>query len=159
MVGSLSWSRLGKNKLHKLHGVQLFKRFSGQFVNFSAKSVNFSAKFVIFSAKFVNFSAKFGSFHVQIRNHFESIIFIACKWSKIYKYFVNCILISCSTYSKEEKYAFWLNIGFTQSYRNLFFFCNLCTFSAKLSFPFFLEFTKKLLILSLSWSFFSFAFY
>ena len=40
-------SRLGKNKLHELRGVQLLKRFS---------------------AKLVDFSAKFGFFDVQVKN-------------------------------------------------------------------------------------------
>ena len=62
-------NRLGKNKLHKLRRVQLFKRFSAQFVLFSAK---------------------FGSLNVQIRNkwckicnyYVNSIAISCCKREK-----------------------------------------------------------------------------
>ena len=89
--------RLGKNKLHKLHGVNFFKRFS---------------------AKFVNFFAKFGCLNLHIRNNLNNVIFIACKWSKICKYFVNSIVISCSTCQTKENNAHGLNIWFT------LYFCN-----------------------------------
>ena len=67
--------RLGKNKLHELCGVQFSKRFS----------------------------AKFGSLNMQIRNTFKNIISIACKWSKICQYYVNSMVIACSTCQKKEK--------------------------------------------------------
>ena len=60
-----------------------------------------------FSAKFVKFSAKFRPLNEQIRNNFKNIIFIACKWSKKCKYYVNSIVISCSTCQKEEKECTW----------------------------------------------------
>ena len=34
----------------------------------------------------------FGSLNVQIRNNFKNIIFIACKWCKICKYYVNSMV-------------------------------------------------------------------
>ena len=67
-----SVSRLGKNELHDLRGVQLFFRFS---------------------AKFVNFSAKFESLNMQIRNDLKIVIFIVCKYCKTCKNFVNIMVI------------------------------------------------------------------
>ena len=58
------------------------------------------------------FFAKFGSLNVQIRNNFKNIIFIAFKWCKIFNYYVNSIIISCSTCQMN---IFGLNIWFTQS--------------------------------------------
>ena len=57
------------------------------------------------SAKFVKFSAKLESLNVQFWNNFKNIIFIASKWWKICKYYVNTMVISCSTCQKEEKNA------------------------------------------------------
>ena len=79
--------RLGKSQLNELRRVQIIYRFS---------------------AKFVNFSAKFKSSNVQIRNNFKKIIFIACKWSKICKYYVDSMLMSCSACQKEEKECTWV---------------------------------------------------
>ena len=76
--------RLGINKLY---GVKLFIRFS---------------------AKFVNISTKFRSLHVQIRNNWKQLFCLACKWCKISKYFVNSIIISCSTCQKGEKECIWV---------------------------------------------------
>ena len=84
--------RLGKNKLHKLHEVQLFFKFS---------------------AKMVNISAKFGFLKMQSRNYFKNVIFIACKWCIIFRYYVNSMAISYSYCQKKKKNAFWLNISFT----------------------------------------------
>ena len=84
--------RLGKNKLHELRGVQpLFW----------------------FSAKFVNISAKFGFLNMQIRNNFKNVVFIACNWCKIFKYYVNTMIMSYSYSQKEEKNLFGLNIWST----------------------------------------------
>ena len=46
------------------------------------------------SAVFVNISAKFGFLNMQIRNNFKNVIFIACKWFKIFKYYVNSMVIT-----------------------------------------------------------------
>ena len=80
-------SDLEKNKLHELRGVQLFKRFS---------------------AALADFSAKFGFLNMQVRTNFQNVIFKTCKGCKIYKYFVNSIVISCSTCQKEEKECIWV---------------------------------------------------
>ena len=72
--------RLRKNKLCELHGVQLFKRFS----------------------------AKFGFLDLQVRTYFQNVIFIARKWCKICKYYVNNMGISCSTFQNEEKEYIWV---------------------------------------------------
>ena len=77
-----------------------------------------SSTFFRFSAKFADFSAKFRFLDVQIRNNLEYIIFIACN---ICKYYVNSLVISCSTCQKEEKECIWLNMWFTQSGRNFNF--------------------------------------
>ena len=64
--------------------------------------------FKIFSAKLVNFSAKFGFLDVQVKANFQNFIFIACKWCKTCKYYVNSMVISWITYQKEEKEWIWL---------------------------------------------------
>ena len=61
-------------------------------------------------AKFVQFSAKYESLNVQIRNNVKNILFIACKLSKICKYYVNSMVISCSTCQRKKKNAHGLNI-------------------------------------------------
>ena len=109
-----SWSRLRKNKLHELHGDQVFKRFS---------------------AKFVNFSAKFGSLNVQIRSNFKNIIFIACKWSKTFRYYVNSMKTSCSTCQKEEKECTWVKYLIYALLSRLPIYRNVRLFSAKSVFP------------------------
>ena len=84
--------RLEKNELHELRGVN----------------------FVFgFSTKLVHFSANFGSLNVKIRNNFKNVIFIACKWCKICKYYVYSMVISLSPVKRKKKNAFGLNIWFT----------------------------------------------
>ena len=111
--------RLGKNELHELCRVQLFKRFS---------------------AKFVKFSAKLGYFNLQIRNTFKNVIFIVYKRCKICKYQVNSMVISCSTCQKEEKACFYLFD--LHSLWRLQICCNLRVFFRKICIPKILEFTK-----------------
>ena len=103
-----------KNKVNKLHGVQVF------------------LKVFFFFAKFVNFSSQFGALHVQIINTFEHIIFISCKWWKIRKYCVRSIKILYSTCQRKEKNTFGLNIKFTPSYSNFSFVLIHTLFFAKL---------------------------
>ena len=103
-------TRLGKNKLHELLRVQLFKRFSG---------------------KFVNFPAEFGSLNVQIRNNFRNVNFIVCKWCKICKFKVYSMVISCNTGQLEKKNAFRLLFDLRsllrfQICRDLRFFRQMC---------------------------------
>ena len=69
---TFAFTRLRTNKLHELHGAQLFK---------------------IFPAKFLKFSALFASLNVEIRNNFKNIIFIACKWCKLCIYYLNSMEI------------------------------------------------------------------
>ena len=87
--------------------------------------------FFSFSAKFVQFSTKYFSFDVEIRKHLKNIIFTACKWCKLCKYYVNIIILSYGTCQMEEYkctlvkcliYAFLLQFQFS---------CNLSNFSAK----------------------------
>ena len=59
------------------------------------------------------------SLKMQIRNNWENIIFTACKWCKLHKYYVNSMVISCSTCQKKKKNALWLNMLFMQSWGNL----------------------------------------
>ena len=61
-----------------------------------------------FSTKFVKLFVKFGSLNVQIRNNLKNIICIACKWSKICKFYVKSMVISCNTCQKEEKECTWV---------------------------------------------------
>ena len=75
-------------------------------------SVEFNLKKRFFT-KFGKFSAKFWSLNVQIINNFQNIVFIACKCSNICKYYVNSMVISCSTCQKKENNAHGLNIWFT----------------------------------------------
>ena len=56
--------------------------------------------FLRLSAKFTSCPPNFLSLNVQIRN----TIFTACKWCKIFKYYVNNMVTSCNTCQKEEKY-------------------------------------------------------
>ena len=76
-------TRLGINELH---GVPLFLRFS---------------------VKFANVSVKFGSLHVQTRNNWDYMFFIACT----FHYHVAHV-------TRKKMKAFGLNIWFMQSYRN-----------------------------------------
>ena len=76
--GKVVGGRLGKNKLRRF----LFKKRI---------------------LKICQVLAKLESLNVQSRNNFKNIIFIACKWCKICKYYENNIVISCSTCQKEEK--------------------------------------------------------
>ena len=91
--------------------------------------------FVRFSAKLEDFSAKFGFLDVQVRNNFQNVIFIACKWCKICKYYVNSMVISCSACQKEEKDCILVNILFTQTCRNFNYVVIYALFSAKFLFP------------------------
>ena len=59
-------------------------------------------------------SAKFLPLNVQIT--LKNTIFTACKWSKLCKYYVNSMVISCITCQKEEKECTWVNLWFTQSF-------------------------------------------
>ena len=73
-------------------------------------------------------STKFGFLNVQIRYNFKNINFITCKWSKICKYYVNSMVISCSTCQKKENNAHRLIIWFT-------LFC--CDFKFVVNYAFF----------------------
>ena len=91
-----------KNELYKLRGVQFFFGFS---------------------AKLVHFSANFRSLNTQIKNNFKNVIFIACKWCKICKYYVYSIsmVISLSPVKRKKKNAFGLNFWFMWFCRDLKF--------------------------------------
>ena len=79
-----STTRLGGKKLHELWGIQLF---------------------ILVFAKFTNISAKFEFLNMQIKNNFKNVIFIACKWCKVFKYSVNSMVISCFYCQKKKKNA------------------------------------------------------
>ena len=82
--------------------------------------------------------------NVQIRNNFKNIIFEACKWCKICKYYVNSMAISCSTCQKKEKE--WTLVKYLLL-RCFVVISNLSQFtqffSAKFCIPKVSEFTKK----------------
>ena len=96
-----------------------------------------------FSAKFVNLSAKFGSLNVQIRNNFKNNIFIACKRSKTFKYYVNTMVILCSTCQKEEKESTWVKYLIYAVLLPFPIYRNSCVFSAKSVFLKFQSSQKK----------------
>ena len=80
----------------------LFKCHSNWNADFKKTNSMNSAEFNLFfcfSVKLVDFSAKFGFFDVQVRINFRNVILIPCKWCKICKYYVNGMVISCSTLS------------------------------------------------------------
>ena len=114
-------TRLGKNKLHKLRGVQLFFGFS---------------------AKLVHFSDNFWSLNGQRKNNFKNIIFIACKWCKIWKYYLYSLVISLSLVKRKKKNAFGLNIWFTLFCHN-FNLSSFTRFFHQIWIPKISEFTKK----------------
>ena len=91
-----------------------------------------SSTFFLFPSKFSKFSAKYGFLNEQIRNHFKIVIFIACKWCKICKHYVNSMLISYSTCKNGIKWC----ISIKYLTYAVFKICrNLCVFSAKYVFP------------------------
>ena len=112
--GSVNRPRLEKNQHHEIRRVQFLKRSS---------------------AKFVQFYAKFRPLNVQIRNNFKNIRFIACKWSKIYKYYVNSMVISCNTCIKEEIECTWFKYLIYAVCRDFKFVVIRVFFSAKSVFP------------------------
>ena len=79
--------RVGKNKIHEHCGVKFF----------------FNVLRQIFK-----FFPKFRSLNVQIRNNFKYITFIDCKWCNICKYYVNNMVIFCSTCQREETECTWV---------------------------------------------------
>ena len=56
-----------------------------------------------FSAKFFQFSANFYLWTCKLEIYLENVILIACKWCILYKYYVNSMVLSCSTCQKEIK--------------------------------------------------------
>ena len=84
-----------------------------------------------FSSKFSKKIAKIGSLSVPIRNNFKNIIFITCKWSKICKYYVNSMVIPCSTCQKEEKECMWVKYLIYALCHNFKFVVIYTFFSAK----------------------------
>ena len=132
------WHRLGKNKLHELRSVQLF---------------------FWFSAKFVNISDKFEFLNMQIRNNLKNVIFIACKWCKIYKYSVNSMVISHSYCEKEEKECIWVKYLIYAVLSRFQICCNSLVFFRKIWNPKFQSSQKKLFFPSLQWHCTSLMFY
>ena len=57
-------------------------------------------------------SAKFESLNMQLRINFKNVIFIACKWCKICKYYVHSMIVLLSPVKKKKKNAFGLKIWF-----------------------------------------------
>ena len=87
--------------------------------------------FFRFSAKLVQFYGKFLSMNMKIINNLENIIFTACKLCKLCKYYVNSMVISCSTFQKEEKESICVKY-FIYAVLPQFQFCHdLRIFSAK----------------------------
>ena len=84
-----------------------------------------------FSAKFVQFSAKLLSLDMSIRDNLENIIFTACKWHKLCKYYVNSMVISYIICQKEEKECTWVKYVIYAVLPRLKFCRNLRNFSEK----------------------------
>ena len=99
-----------------------------------------------FFPKFVQFSAKFISLNVQIWNIFKNTIFTDCKWCKICKYYVNSMVISCSTCKKEEQECTWVKYVIYAVLPLFRFWRNLRNLFRKILIPRFSEFTKKTLL-------------
>ena len=74
---------------------------------------------------------------MQIRNNFKNIIFIACKWGKICKYYLNSMVILYSIGQKEEKECMWVKYLIYTALSQFQICCNLRVFSssAKSVFP------------------------
>ena len=89
------------------------------------------------SAKFVQLFDRFGSLNMQIRNNFKNIIFdfIACKLSRICDYYVNSMVVSCSTCKKEEKECMWVKHLIYAVLSQFQICCNLLFSPAKSVFP------------------------
>ena len=70
---------------------------------------------------FLGFSAKFEFLNMRITKNFKNVIVIACKWCRIFKHYVNSMVISYSTCKKEENKAFRLNFYLALFCRNIKF--------------------------------------
>ena len=71
------------------------------------------------------------SLGVQIRNNLENIILIACKLCKLFQYYVNSMVTSCSTCQKEEKECTLVKYVIYAVLPQFQFFRNLRNFYAK----------------------------
>ena len=74
--------------------------------------------------KFVQYS-KCWSFTMKIRMSLESFIFTSCKWCNLWQQYVNIMVISCSTFQKEEKECICLKYVIYASLLRLQFCRNL----------------------------------
>ena len=59
-------------------------------------------------AQIVDFFAKSIFLDMKVRTNFQNVILIACKWCKMCKYYLNSMVILCSTGQKEEKECIWV---------------------------------------------------
>ena len=59
-------------------------------------------------AQIVDFLAKSIFLDMKVRTNFQNVILIACRWCKMCKYYLNSMVISCSTGQKEEKECIWV---------------------------------------------------
>ena len=84
--------------------------------------------------------------NMQIRKHLKNILYTACKWCKLCKFYVNSMVLSCGTCQMEENkctlvkyviYAFLLQFQFCRNLRN---------FSAKSFIPDFQNWQKNWLL-------------
>ena len=97
------------------------------------KKTNFMNFLKYFPPNFSFFSVKFGFLNVQFRNYLKNVIFIAYKGCKICKWYVNSIVISCSTSQNGEKciwvkYLIYAVLSQFSICRNLrVFFCQIFT--------------------------------
>ena len=81
--------------------------------------------------QFHRLSAKFLSLNMQIRNNFKNTILTANKTCKLCNYYVNSLVISCSTCWKGEKDCTVVNYVTCAFLPQFQFCCNLRNFSAK----------------------------
>ena len=105
-----------------------------------------SSIFKRFSAKFVKFSTKFGSYAIYIICKLETT-FLKKSLHPVNEtkcqYYVNSMLISCSTCPKEEKECTWVKYLNYAVLSQLQFFCNLRVFSRQISVPKILSSQRK----------------
>ena len=74
-----------------------------------------------FGRQIALYSAKFKSLNVQIWNNFNNTIFTACKWCKLFKYYANSMVLSCSTCQRRKLNALGLNMFFRQYCHDFYF--------------------------------------
>ena len=100
----LQFGRVGCWNWSKLHRIHLLVSELEKTKSMNTVDLNF---FYVLRQIF-KFFPKFRSLNVQIINNFKYITFIDCKWCNICKYYVNNMVIFCSTCQREETECTWV---------------------------------------------------